>query len=201
MGRRSQDRRIEGLGRWVGPWLTVVACLVIAWAGFRAVTILTGLSPFGENSWIPPSALPQLTQLELGGSADPRLQVTVIPLWLRLLSVLALLVSAASAAAALWWTRRIVARIGGGEPFHPEVIRSLRVTAIALIGGALLRPLVDVATIAGLMNWASSQRGTSLGLAPPELSLTLLTVGLVAACLLVAFRSGARLAEDAVGVV
>lgn len=201
MGRHTRNRHIAGLGRWVGPWLTFLTCLVVAWAAFRAFTILTGLSPLGPDSWIPPTALPQLLSLDFNGSPDPRLEVTVIPLWLRLLSVLAIVVSAASAAAALWWTRGIVARIGGGEPFHPEVLRSLRAAAIVLTGGALLRPLVDLATIAGLMNWAGGQRGTSIGLAPPELSLTLLTVGLVAACLLVAFRSGARLAEDAVGVV
>lgn len=189
-------RRVVALVR---PWLTVLACLVLAWAAFRAVVILTGFSPLGSNSWVPPTALPQLTQLELGD--DPRLTVTVIPWWIRLLSVLAIAVSAASAAAALWLTRRAVARIGEGEPFHPDVVRSLRTIGIVLVGGALLRPLLDVATTAALLSWAGSQRGMSIGYDFPQVPLTLLTVGLVAGCLQVAFRSGAQLTEEAVGVV
>lgn len=192
-------RRPDALVR---PWLAILACLVIAWAVFRAISILTGFtwfSAFGSDSWIPPTALPLVGQLEL--AENPRLEVTVIPVWIRLLSALAIATTAGSASVALWLTRSAVARIGEGEPFHPDVVRSLRTISAVLVGGAVLRPLLDLATITALLNWHDSQAGVSIGLNPPHIPLTLLTVGLVAACLRVAFRSGAQLTEEAVGVV
>lgn len=188
-------------------WLATIAVGVVLSTTVWAWAILTGIT-VGEGAWIPPTVLPQVNQMDLTGIDEP-LTVGIVPLPIRLLSVAALLVTSIPAVLALWWSRDILSRIGDGDPFHADVPRILRRITAVLISGALVRPALDVAVIALLVPWwhawLDSRTGgfqsAGLGTALPHFPLTLFTVGVVAGCLVLAFRVGARLREDAVGVV
>lgn len=206
----AHETRPLGGVRLARVWLTAITGMILLATVGRAWWILTGITviPIGSDAWIPPTALPQLLQLEWWGG-DQRLEVTVIPWWIRLLSVLALAVTAGTAVLALFWTRVIVTRIGRGDPFHPEVPRTLKRIAIVLVSGAILRPVLDMLVAALIHSWwrqwldaqPEGLGAGGMGFAPPHFPATLFTVGVVAGCLVLAFRVGARLREDAIGVV
>lgn len=187
--------------------LRTVAIAVVAWYGLRLFVILTGITPISvrfADSWVPPTALPQIIQLQVAG--EPRLSVLLIPLGVRLLSALALAVEAAAIVIALSATVRLLNEISTGRPFSRRVQSNLRLTAIALTVGSLLAWAVDFWAVIAVVSWwegytPALDASGGVGARPPVLPLALLICGLVAGSVRIAFAEGARLTEDAVGVV
>ncbi len=191
----------------VRAFLLAAAIAVAAWYGLRVFVILTGITPLSlrfADSWVPPTALPQIIQLQVAG--EPQLSVLMIPLGVRLLSALALAVEAAAIVIALSATGRLLIEISTGRPFSSRVRSNLRLTAIALTAGSLLAWAVDFWAVIAVVSWweeytPALDAGGGVGARPPALPLALLICGLVAGSVRIAFAEGARLTEDAVGVV
>ena len=181
-------------------------------AAVQAITILTGraLMTFGgADGRLPLETLPQLLQADLheGESAF----LTDVPVWLRLLCAGPGIIQALTILAAAVLVTRILRGISAGDSFAPGVRRALRWLAATLCGGALLKAGADFAAVSTLWRLGDLSSPTrlegflspyqGLGFAPPSVPWMLLLLGIIAAALAVAFREGARLKEDTIGIV
>jgi len=213
--------------RAVRTFVTVVAALYAVWnIGFViGCGMLAGWTPLqlgsGNDAFVPATILPPIGQLESTSTAscssgecptiDTVMAVTVVPLWIRCVAALTLFVEVAGVLVALAASRRVLGLVSEGRPFDGAVPRALRLAALGLVGGTLLRSALTWPAFAAVITWVNQlgddparmeqHLGIVVSANPIYLNLPLLTTGLVVGCLVVAFREGARLQKDAEGVV
>lgn len=194
----------------------VAICLIVGAAlvndAMRAITITTGRTVFafgGADGRLPLSYLPQLLQADLREGETGYL--TDAPLWLRLLCASPAVLHAITIALAAVVIIQIVRRIASAQPFAKSVLRNWTRLSLVLIVGGIVQGIVD--TIAGSTIFGLSASGMAGGDHPlgadysaigtnfPQWPFFMILLGIVAAAIATAFRSGARLEEEAVGVV
>ncbi|MBF4620843.1 hypothetical protein [Clavibacter sp. VKM Ac-2542] len=203
--------------------LLVMTATVIADAS-RSITTATGRYLFvggDTDPRLPLADLPQIADAVPAAGADGTLADA--DLLLRILGALPSLIHGVTVVFAVAWLLRALRGIAQGEPFHAFVVANWRRLAITLLVGGALQGIADVlaqahlaaglglgATFGALGTFSAGQPAgseflggdydsiSSTGAAWP---LELLLAGLVALALTAAFRAGARLAEDADGVV
>lgn len=154
-------------------------------------------------------SLPQLLQLELRDGVT--LYIEDLPVWVRVLSLSPALVAGVVAFVASLFVVRLVRAIAGGEAFGPQPRRALAVAGLVCFGGGLIQGVLDTAAVAGILSLTRSTPRAD-GAALPDLYQTMsldvphwpvqtILVGAVGCILLLAFRAGADLQEEAAGVV
>lgn len=189
--------------------LQTIAIVAGIWYAMQCAAILTGWTAMmvvpNLHGWVPPTALPQINQLEIAGM--DRLTIDVVPYGIRVLGASAVACEGVALVYAVILVRRITVLISGGRPFDPRVSVAMARVSVVLVAGSILRGVLDVVTISAVHSWFETlvvehihAAGGSLSTSP-EFPLALFVCGAVAGCLVVAFREGARLQEDAVGVV
>ncbi len=220
------QRQTRAQGRGVAAVRVLLVLVAAAVAAVAALVLVMTLSarplivpPGAHDVYIPATVLPQVIQLEwadsshCGGLAPGEscavtgtvVRAEEIPLGIRAVATLPQAIEAIAIVVALLAIRRALQRIAGGTPFAPAVQADLRTAAIALVAGTLTRTALHPVGLVLLMRWwdglAVEGLGKGAGLQPVHFSWPLLVFGLVIGCLVVAFRAGARLEEDAAGVI
>lgn len=196
------------LGR--GPRAARVGVLLVSGVGgiavignlATAVAIVTGRSLFtfgGADPQLPLTSLPQLLQADV--RPGHTYTVTDLAPGLRVLCASPSIVAAGTIAVAVVLLVGVLNRIAAGRAFDPPVRRRLALLSAVLIGGGLLQGLLDTAAIAAVVASVDQEAISGIGTTPPDWPWTLIVVGVAVTALGAAFTEGARLKEDAVGVV
>ncbi|MBM7412926.1 hypothetical protein JOE38_002749 [Clavibacter michiganensis] len=203
--------------------LLVMTATVIADTS-RTITTATGRSLFAGGDTdprLPLADLPQIADAVPAAGADGTLADA--DLLLRVLGAMPSLVHGVTVVLAVAWLLRALRGIAQGEPFHAFVVANWRRLAVTLLVGGALQGIADVVAHAhlaaglglgalfGALGTFSAGQPTASGFLGGDYDsisstgatwpLDLLLSGLVALALTAAFRAGARLAEDADGVV
>ncbi|WP_454299176.1 hypothetical protein [Salana multivorans] len=162
----------------------------------------------GANPYLRLDRLPQLMQADLREGSDG-IRLVELDWWIRALAWLPSVLIGVSLALGAWWGIRVLREIGAGRPFTAPVLGGLRRTGLVLSLGGIAAGLVDVAanavfayTMTGIdreSSWSSEYQ--VLGFTGGQWPLALIVVGVVCLAAGIAFRDGARLAEEADGVV
>lgn len=183
-------------------WGAVVLCLV------RLFAILTGiaLTWWWDDAWVDATALPQVLQLEYtAAEGDPATgDIRLLPLWLRALGSVSIVLFTVMFIMVLRAARLVAQRAMEGAPFAPDIARRLRTIAVVVLALAVLRVLVDVATISGVVSWEPPDERwhmLAVGTDLPSVSLSLVIAAVVAGALASAFDRGARLEKEMDGLV
>lgn len=178
----------------------------------RTITIVSGRVLFaigGTDGRLPLASLPQLLQADLREGASGYL--TDAPVWLRILCASPTVIHALTIALAAVLFVRILRSIAVAEPFTPEVVRNwIRISSVLIVGG-IFQGLVD--TVAGAVIFNLASLGAPAGENPlgadysvigtdiPQWPFFMILLGVLVAAVATAFRTGARLKEDVIGVV
>jgi hypothetical protein len=175
----------------------------------KIITISTGRVLFaigGADGRLTLDYLPQLLQADLREGASGYL--TDAPLWLRLLCASPTLIHALTIALAAVLFVQIVRSIAAGKPFTPKVINNWATVGSVLIVGGIIQGIADTVAGAAIFNLANSGTPKALGADysvigtnVPEWPFFMILLGVLAAAIATAFRSGARLEEEVFGVV
>jgi hypothetical protein len=178
----------------------------------QIITTTTGRVLFtfgGADGRLPLTHLPQILQADLREGATGYL--TDVPVWLRLLCASPAVTHALTIAIAAVFFIQIVRRIAAAHPFAPQVLRNWPKVSLVLIAGGILQGVMD--TVAGVVIFTLASSGTppgedllgadysGIGTDLPQWPFFMILLGIVAAAVSTAFRSGARLEEEVVGVV
>jgi hypothetical protein len=202
-----------------GRSTTVALAAIVTVAGaallndiVQMITITTGRVLFtfgGADGRLPLTHLPQVLQADLREGATGYL--TDVPVWLRLLCASPTLIHALTITLAAIFFIQIVRCIAAADPFASRVLRNWPKVSFVLISGGILQGLVD--TVAGIVTFNPASSGTppgeellgadyaGLSINLPQWPFFMLLLGIIAAAVATAFRSGARLEEEVVGVV
>lgn len=153
------------------------------------------------------TALPQVSQADLceGAAGD----LTTANVWLRLLSATPTLVNLVTVMLAGVLILRIIGGIRAGLPFEPPMLRRWRRLSATLIIGGLTQALASAGSLLvlswtaslGAWNPALGGKYCSIGWNLPDLPWVLIMLGTIASALAMAFARGAKLQEEAEGVV
>lgn len=183
-------------------WGAVAVCLV------RLFAILTGIVPiwWWDDAWVNATALPQVLQLDYKVTEDDPTgaDIRLLPLWLRVLGSGSIVLFTVMFVMVLRGARLVAKRAMQGAHFAPDIAGRLRTIAVAVLSLAVLRVLVDVATISGVISWEPpDERWHSLAVGTniPSISLSLVIAAIVAGSLASAFERGARLEKEMDGLV
>ena len=192
--------------------VVVVALVTILNDALQAVTILRGRTLFvsgGVDGQLPLTHAPQFLQADLREGAHGTLADA--SLGLRMACALPNLIEIAVILAAAVLLFGIVRRIATAAVFTTPVLRRWRALAIVLIGGGLVQGIAD--TIGTGYLW-QHVRGVGpaqtaflggdyqgIGLAGPNWPIPVILIGVIAATLAIAFRAGADLERQTVGVI
>ncbi|KUG51921.1 hypothetical protein AVL62_08260 [Serinicoccus chungangensis] len=186
--------------------MNVVVGAAVALCALQVFLVVSGIPVIpSDDAWVPPSALPQVLQLDLPVDAL-RTEVTVLPLWIRLLGVSSTVLMAAMLVIALRAVHHVARRSAQGRPFADDVVRRLRRVAVWLLALVGLRLLVDVATGAAVErrfadHLDATEAGGALGIDLPSLSVPMIVAAAVAAVLAHAFATGRDLVDATDGLV
>ena len=191
----------------------------------RAISTVTGLHlASGTDPRLPLIDLPQLVQADLrAGSTGTLADADLI---LRILGAVPSVIHGVTVVLAIAWLLRALRGIAQGQPFHAFVVQNWRRLALTLLAGGLAQGVADgiactylavgagfrgisfLGAVGGGSSRTDPQQVAFLGgdyeaisVASATWPVDLLLAGLVALALTAAFRAGARLAEDADGVV
>jgi len=167
-----------------------------------AISVITGRFLFafgGADPHLPLTKLPQLLQADV----RPGHTYTVgdLSIGVRVLCALPSVVAAGTIAFAVILLVGVLGRIAAGRAFEPSVRRRLVLLSAVLVGGGLLQGLLDTAAIAALAVSVDREAVSGLATNLPNWPWALIVVGVAVSALGAAFAEGARLKEDAVGVV
>ncbi|WP_122263961.1 DUF2975 domain-containing protein [Ornithinimicrobium cerasi] len=183
-------------------WGGVAVCLV------RLFAILTGIVPmwWWDDAWVDATAMPQILQFDYQVTEeDPtKADIRLLPLWLRMLGSVSIVLFTVMFVLILGGARLMAKRAMQGAPFAPDVAGRLRSISAAVISLAVIRVLVDVATISGVLSWEppdSRWHGLAIGTNLPSISLSLVIAAVVARVLASAVERGARLEKEMDGLV
>ena len=157
----------------------------------------------------PLSALPQILQAELAPGATGDL--TDLDLRVRLACALPTVINLAIIVLAGLLIAGIIGHIQQGQPFSSAVQRGWQKLASVLVFGGILQSVAATIAVAVLTTLRASQGpdgggafGASyaaLGFNLPDVPWMFMLLGIIAGALALAFRDGARLEEEVVGVV
>jgi hypothetical protein len=196
---------------------SVAICLIVGVAvlndAVRAITITTGRSLFvfgGADGRLPLTYLPQLLQAERRDGSTGFL--VDAPSWLRLLCASPAVVHAVTIALAAVVVIQIVRRIAAAQPFAKTVLRNWTRVSLILIIGGVIQGIVDSIAVQAIFDLASvgHQGGgefplgadySGIGTNFPQWPFFMILLGIVAAAIATAFRAGAQLEDEAVGIV
>jgi len=199
--------------------LVVMTWTVLADSG-RAISTLTGRTiplPGSAPSDLPLTLLPQITRAESSTGAPGYLADA--DLLLRILATVPPVIHAVTVVLAVAWLLRALRGVAQGQPFHGFVVANWRRLSVTLLAGGLAQGAMDTIAYAYLTAHLGfvARSGTASGPDPlesflgarydeistqlPAWPVDLLLAGLVALALTAAFRAGARLVEDADGVI
>ncbi|MGL3806167.1 hypothetical protein ACSYDW_08735 [Paeniglutamicibacter sp. R2-26] len=194
----------------VALWLVAGGALISNLG--QMITIITGrfLFTFGDiDPRLPLSTLPQLLQAEVrdGGAG----YLVDAPLWLRLLCASPLAAHMATVLLAAFLITGIIQRIAAGQPFNASVLHNWKwLSAVLIVGGTIQGALDAMAgrsiyTLAGDSDVAGQfplgADYMAIGVDLPQWPILMMLLGVIAAALAIAFRSGARLESEVDGVV
>jgi hypothetical protein len=178
----------------------------------QVVTVSTGrvlIALGGAEGRLPLSALPQLLQADLREGTTGYL--TDAPWGLRLLAAS----PAAIHALTLLWAAlvliRILRYIAGAKPFEVPAISGWRRLSLILVIGGVSQGLADTFAVFEVAHLSRESIFTGkhllgadysgIGVNIPQWPILLIVLGIVAGSIAAAFRAGARLQEEALGVV
>ncbi|GAA4431979.1 hypothetical protein GCM10023169_37170 [Georgenia halophila] len=206
MTKRNQtlkDRRSEaGLAKSL---VTVIGGLAVLNGLAGVFVLLSGHWLFTNGDARRPT-IAELPQSDFTFVEGQTVYLTDLPLWIRLvfalpgsLLTLIYLVSALS-------VRRLVIQIGRGEPFSVRARRSLAALSLTLLSGSLLDLIITFTLEHSMPEQITAHlHGQGIQLASfshgPNWHVMLLVLGAISSALLAAFSDGARLREEAEGVV
>ena len=204
--------------RFASATVIVVGVLSVLHHIIQAITISTGrtLVSLGESDGrLPLERLPQLLKADLSEGATGTLADAALSL--RLLGALPSVAHVVTIVITAGLFLGILKHISHGMPFSQPVLERWRWLAITLLTGGAVQGLSDtlaglyLATNLGLLGAEPVPREeihiflggeyASIGVNGPQWPLAILLAGVIALALGSAFRSGARLAEEADGVV
>lgn len=187
--------------------LSVVADLLNAGALGAGRVIVTST---GANPRLVLDALPELLQSDARAGAAPMLADAGIGM--RILFMVPSLFHATMVIAAAALLLGALRGIAAGRPFSPPVLERWRRMSLVLLGGGVVQLVLDTTVTNRLGTWIGHYYGldrspagevhpvggdfASIGANAPTI-----VAGLVALALTAAFRTGARLVEDADGLV
>ncbi len=199
----------------------VRAAVVIVWIIAISAAIGSALEVFvtiagrvvlafnGADPRLPLTSLPQINQAELREGAIGYL--VDAPVWLRVLCATPAMLFILIVIAAAVLISRALHRIADGQPFSSIVRRSIAALSFILIGGGLLYGLLDTLAGGAIFSVASSfTEGVQFPLGAdyvvtstniPRWPFFMISSGVVGIALSKAFKAGARLEEEADGVV
>lgn len=189
-------------------WLVIGVAAI--YAALTALAIMTGrglLAVTGEDALLPLSTLPQLIQ------ADPaeghQAWLSDAPLWLRLLCSVGTVTSCIILVLCGIYLRRVIQGLAAGRFFAAEVLESWRKLSLVLVLGAIIQGVAETAAFAAIFwitttanpneIWGSNLQG--LGIDLPHWPWWTLLLGVVGQAIYGAFKSGAQLEKDVVGLV
>ena len=191
-------------------WLVVGGAVIGNLGQATAIVAGRSLLAFGDiDPRLPITFLPQLLQAELrnGGTG----YLVDVPLWLRIMCVSPLVANSITVFLAALLIAAIIRKIAIGQPFDSRVIRNWKWLSAVLIIGSSVKGLLDAAAGRSIYNLASPDdvaggfplgadyMGISVDL--PHWPILMMLLGVIAAALAIAFRSGARLESEVDGVV
>jgi hypothetical protein len=200
------------LARASAVLIAVIAVLAALNDLVRVVTVSTGrvlIALGGAEGRLPLSALPQLLQADLREGTTGYL--TDAPWGLRLLAASPAAIHAVTVLWAALVLTRILRHIAGAKPFDVPTISGWRQLTIILVIGGIIQGLADTFAVFEISNLSMQSMSTGkhllgadysgIGVNIPQWPILLIVLGLVAGSIAAAFRAGARLQEEAHGVV
>ena len=205
MTKAETTDRPRGL-RVASMAVNLVVGATVAVCALQVFLVVSGIPVIpSDDAWVPPTALPQVLQLDIPIDAM-RTEITVLPLWIRLLGISSSVIMTAMLVIALRTVHHVARRSAQGRPFADDVVRRLRRVAVWLLVLVGLRLLVDVATGAALERWFAdhldaTRTGGGLGIDLPSLSVPMVVAAAVAAILAHAFATGRDLVDATDGLV
>lgn len=199
-GKAASGFAIMVVNLFMGAALALLA--VSLWINLSGIPLIPS-----DDAWVPANSLPQILQLDIGDDPAARTEISVLPFWIRLLSLTSTAIMTVMLVMVFRTVHLLARRSTEGRPFAPEVIQRLRRLSIWLVALVLLRFLVDVGTIAAVSAWFTDnvfeEPGVSGGLGTdfPALSLSMIVTAAVAGVLAQTFRQGSELTEATDGLV
>lgn len=204
--QRTASTTIARIAVWV------VAVIAVIHNAVQVYTIVSGhvLIAFGgADSRLPLTSLAQINQAELRGGGTGYL--VDVPAWLRVLCSVPAFLNILVAVLAAILVVRIIRRIAVGQPFVPAVRRNwVALSAVLIVGGVLLGIADAVAgqVVFGVASNFTFQPPFPLGADYQVLSVDvprwpffMILTGVVGLAISAAFKEGARLEEEADGLV
>lgn len=191
-----------------GLWIVLGAASLFALG--NAFSIISGRVLFSDANSDPRLPLERLPQLlQAAPFPGETAFLTDAPLWLRLLCAGGTLVSIGIFILSGVYLRRVIQNLSLGKPFAPAVLHNWKSLSLVLVVGSMLQGLIEVASFGAIMLITSSSAPNdiwgsnvqSLGVALPNWPWWTLLLGIVTQAILVAFKSGAQLEKDVVGLV
>lgn len=181
------------LARRAGLLVQLCAIVGAVWVIQRVWQVLAP----NPGSMISLDALPQV---DVGGAVPWLNEPMLIPIWVRLVSVLPGLVLVAAQLGAAILLARLLREVGEGRSFTPRAERSTRHLGVVLVGGSLIAFALDA--VAGrVVDLYGSGYGIVFAVQPPSFPVLLFLLGFVALVIGSLVRDGAALQKDAEGVI
>jgi hypothetical protein len=200
------------LARASAVLIAVIAVLVALDDLVHVITVSTGrvlIALGGAEGRLPLSALPQLLQADLREGTTGYL--TDAPWGLRLLAASPAAIHAVTVLWAALVLTGILRYIAGAKPFEAPAISGWRHLAFILVIGGALQGLADTFAVFEIAHLSTESMFTGkhllgadysgIGVNIPQWPILLIVLGIVAGSIAAAFRAGARLQEEALGVV
>lgn len=205
----ARDRRDVG---WAGFVVWFVAALVMIGEAIRVFSATTGLvlgnALTGDvTTRASVDTLPQVSFFLMDGDQG---DLGAVDLRIRLLCASPMVVDLVTILLATWLVTRIIDRIGAGASFAPGTPQAWRLLSATLFVGGVLQGVLNTIALSVIQ---ADPKGVLAPHTPNDASITaigfdgaawpwmLLVLSVIAGAIAVAFRQGARLQEDADGVI
>jgi hypothetical protein len=189
--------------------IRVVGGLAVIGALGQAFVVLSGRYLFtfgGAGPRADLDVLPTVTQADFPPSPDI-VFLTDIPFWIRLLCATPVLIQGAILAVSAVQMTRIVRHVANGQAFARPVRRAFAALTLALLGGGILQGILATtasAVVSSALPAFLIEKGVrweSLGFSGPDLPIMIILLGAISSAVSIAFTDGAKLQDEAEGVV